>query len=176
MNLGITRFYGRWLWSFNRDLLLPYPDLRRRITESLAGISQRFRVHVFVEEDEMQKIVPIESLVRSRRHVPRLGPRDFIKHSLHVVESFGAGRKRQIPSRIVRNARGIIERIAVLHNRGAAEQMPQHPELLEEGDVSYLPAHRIDDREPGPNQLLVGEVRHQFKGPLPRLDEPFHEN
>ena len=54
--------------------------------------------------------------------------------------------------------------------------MPQHPELLEEGDVSDLPADGIHDRQPGTHQLLVGEVGDQFKGTLMRFCKLLDEN
>ena len=53
--------------------------------------------------------------------------------------------------------------------------MTQSPEGLEPGVMSDLPQARIDGREPGADEVFVGQVGYELEGPLAGFSNPIDQ-
>ena len=140
---------------------------RVRIAERLPCIVKRFRVHVFVEEHqlhEIEKPLVVRLALEPRQHA--------LEDAILKFERGPQIRKRQVPARVMRDPRRIVERIGAfedaLRERFVGAQS-QAPELLEPGDVPQLPQHRIDDRELRTEQLRTFEIAGEEAGALPGI-------
>ena len=140
---------------------------RVRVAERLPCIVKRFRVHVLMEErqlHEVEKPLVVRFPLEPRQHA--------IENTILKLERGRKVRQRQIPARVVRDLRGIVERIGALEDAlrerfvGAQSEAPV---LLEPGDVSQLPQHGIDDRELWAEQLRTLEVAGEKPGAPPGI-------
>src|SRR5262245_4915605 len=139
---AISRF-GNRLWPFLR--------FGRAISERLARVVEGFRMHVLVAHRELHEI---RISLASRDPVDQ-SVGDFLAVGERVAER----RQRQLPARVVGHGGGVVEAVGVRQNRRSLlARAPEAPPLLEPGDMTYLPARRIDDREPRPELALAGEV------------------
>src|SRR5262249_31555831 len=131
--------------------------------ERLPRISDRFAVHVFVEQREFEEIrfVAAAGVAQIAGALHRLF-NHAVENSAHVGDRLPLRRQRQVPARVVGHAGRIIKLIWVEMWRGPyrfeAAQMAQEPELLEESHVRNLPTQRIYDGETRPNHLLVVQI------------------
>ena len=127
------------------------------VAVGLVGVVQRLGVHVLVQRGEAHEVGERLVVGLARQAVQR-----FLQHGTEVAACGRQARQRQIPARVVRDGRGVIERIGIRQDRGRefpAIAPAQAPMLLEPADVTDLPERWIDDREPRTAQLLAVKPR-----------------
>jgi len=129
-------------------------------------------VHVLVQEHQGKKIscivtqvIPVTFLTVEIEHL--------IENSLHVSYSFPVCWKRQVPTRFMGHARGVVKSIATIEHRLSMVQMTQGPILLKPGNVSNLPAQRINYTQARADQLVIVQVSSEGERPFSNLLEEF---
>ena len=139
-------------------------ESRSRIAERLARPRERLVVHVLVERGEL-----VEVAVHRTREPGSEPLEQAVVDPLHVREGLRARRQRQVPALVVMDRDGVVERVAVREQGRLAVHALQDEVLVEPCDVPDLPAHRVDDAQPRPHELLVGEVVDQLPGTHARI-------
>ena len=101
---------------------------------------------------------------RERVEVAGLGGERAIEHRLEVAQHLWPLQQRQVPARVVRHPRRVVERVPLWQERRGRERAALGPVLLEPGQVAHLPEDGIDDGEARPQPLLVVEIADQREG------------
>ena len=70
------------------------------------------------------------------------------------------------------NLRRIEQEVRLIDGRLAAEGMAQHPVFLKPEDMPQFPEERIDRREIGDRELVIGEILDDRKRPSPGILGP----
>ena len=143
--------------------------MRRSIPQSLSGVGERFGVHVFVENGQKDEV----NLLRARLSFQSL--QDPIPHCVQVTKSFFAVRQGQFPTDVMRDGGRIIKRIRLGSDRFRMAHAPQDPLFLEPSQMTDFPNERVDDCQPGTEQLIIRQVFHQLASPLPGILDPFDQ-
>ena len=76
---------------------------------------------------------------------------------------------------VMRDGGRIIKRIRLGSDRFRMAHVPQDPLLLGPSQMTDFPNERVDDCQPGTEQLMVRQILDQFTGPLPGIFNPFGE-
>ena len=71
------------------------------------------------------------------------------------------------------HARGVVKSIATIEHRRSMVQMTQGPILLKPGNVSNLPARRINYTQARADQLVIVQVSSEGERPFSNLLEEF---
>ena len=134
-------------------------ERRLRIPEGLARPCERLVVHVLVKRGEL-----VEVAVHRAREPGAEPLQQAVVHAPHVREGLRPRRQGQIPALVVVDCDGVVEGVGAGEERRLAVHALQDEVLVEPCDVPDLPAHRVDDAQPRPHELLVGEVVDELAG------------
>jgi hypothetical protein len=139
------------------------------IPQCLSGPGESLRMHIFVKHRQENKIFffrfghPAINLFN-----------DLVAHVYHVSHSTLSIGHGKVPTAIVRDRRGIIERISV----GTERRRPfptQNPILLKPSHMPNFPEQRVNRWQLGAYHLLIGKVLDQLARSPPGIDYPINK-
>ena len=130
---------------------------------------QRLGVHVFVEGAKAHEVA--QALVLRFAREARQRPFEDLSQ---VSTRCGQVGQRQIPARVVRHVRGVVQRVSTRENRRRqrlALLVAKAPMFLEPADMADFPERRVDDSQLRPEQALAIDDRGDAREVIPACDE-----